>query len=140
MMNIFLILAGTFNALAAIMHLGCIYFGAPWYRFFGAGEEMARMAEKGSIKPTLITLVIVFVLVTWAVFAYSAAGLFVRLPLTQYVLMAISLIYAIRGLSGFFFIKNPMGRAPQFWFWSSCICLVGAVLHVLGLYQQWLYV
>ena len=137
MMNIFLILAGTFNAVAAILHVGCIYFGAPWYRFFGAGEEMARMAEKGSIKPTLITLVIVFVLAAWAAYAYSAAGLFALLPLTKFALIAISLIYAIRGIAGFFLMRKPMDRTPRFWFWSSSICILGAVLHLLGLHQQW---
>ncbi|KKK66980.1 hypothetical protein LCGC14_2958640, partial [marine sediment metagenome] len=48
-MNICLIVAGTLSAIAAILHLGCIYFGAPWYRFFGAGEQMAQLAEQGSI-------------------------------------------------------------------------------------------
>ena len=54
-MNIFLIIAGSLSAIAAILHLGCIYFGAPWYRFFGAGEQMAILAEQGSVQPTLIT-------------------------------------------------------------------------------------
>ncbi|MFT6266828.1 MAG: hypothetical protein ACJAWS_002992, partial [Oleiphilaceae bacterium] len=27
-MNVFLIVAGTLSAVAAILHLGCIYFGA----------------------------------------------------------------------------------------------------------------
>ena len=30
------------------VHVGCIVFGAPWYRFFGAGEKMAQMADAGN--------------------------------------------------------------------------------------------
>ena len=36
------------SAIAALAHLGCIIFGGDWYRFFGAGEQMARMAEAGN--------------------------------------------------------------------------------------------
>ncbi|WP_328590752.1 hypothetical protein [Cognaticolwellia mytili] len=36
------------SLLAAIMHLGCIYFGASWYRYLGASEQMAMMAEQDS--------------------------------------------------------------------------------------------
>jgi hypothetical protein len=35
--NFFLIAGGTMSAVAAALHLGCILFGASWYRFFGAG-------------------------------------------------------------------------------------------------------
>ena len=34
-MNILLVVAGALSALAALAHIGCIYFGAFWYRFFG---------------------------------------------------------------------------------------------------------
>ncbi|WP_353615513.1 hypothetical protein [Colwellia sp. PAMC 21821] len=44
-MNVMLVIAGFLSALAAAIHLGCIFFGASWYRFFGAGEHMAIMAE-----------------------------------------------------------------------------------------------
>ncbi len=45
MMNTFkkskaLITGAICSALAALAHLGCIIFGAQWYRYFGAGEEM----------------------------------------------------------------------------------------------------
>ena len=74
-MNLWLISAGLLSALAAILHLGCIYFGASWYRFFGAGEQMALMAERGSMQPAIITSGIVTVLGVWALYAFSAAGI-----------------------------------------------------------------
>ncbi|MGB4860371.1 MAG: hypothetical protein WBP11_13735 [Dokdonella sp.] len=45
--NHYLIAGGILSAIAALIHLGCIVFGAPWYRFFGAGERMAQMASAG---------------------------------------------------------------------------------------------
>jgi len=72
-MNIFLLIAGTLSAVAAILHLACIYFGAPWYRFFGAGEQMAVLAEQGSIQPTMITSSIVLVLSVWSLYTHDTS-------------------------------------------------------------------
>jgi hypothetical protein len=136
-MNIFLIVAGTLSAVVAILHLGCIYFGASWYRFFGAGEKMALLSEQGSIQPTLITSVIVLVLSIWSMYAFSAAGVIFKLPLIRLALVLIALIYLARGIVGFFLINAPMGRSPEFWVWSSAICLFFGIVHLIGLKQQW---
>lgn len=136
-MNGTLLFAGALSGLAGLLHLGCIYFGASWYRFFGAGENMAVLAEQGSLKPSLITLGIFCVLSVWAVYAFSGAGLLPRLPLVKSVLIIISFIYAIRGLVGFFLMFAPMGRSPEFWLYSSIVCCVFAIVHIIGLRQQW---
>ncbi len=136
-MNVFLIIAGILSATVAMLHIGCIYFGAPWYRFFGAGEQMAVLAERGSIQPTLITSGIVFVLSIWSLYAFSAAGIIFRLPLVRVALILITSIYLVRGIAGFFFVSSPMGRSPEFWLWSSSICLFFGIIHLIGLKQQW---
>ncbi|MEW6982448.1 hypothetical protein AAD001_07330 [Colwelliaceae bacterium 6471] len=136
-MNIFLIIAGTFSLVAALLHVGCIYFGAPWYRFFGAGEHMAQLAEQGSFQPTMITSAIVLVLSIWSLYAFSAAGIILRLPLLRIGLILITAIYLIRGVAGLFLMMSPMGRSPEFWLWSSIICLSIGVIHLIGLKQQW---
>lgn len=136
-MNFFLIVAGTLSAIAAILHLGCIYFGSSWYRFFGAGEQIALLSEQGSIQPTLITSGIVLVLSIWSMYAFSAAGVIFKLPLIRLALILITLIYLARGIAGFFLISSPMGRAPEFWVWSSIICLFFGIVHLIGLKQQW---
>ena len=136
-MNVFLIVAGTLNAIVAILHIGCIYYGAPWYRFFGAGEQMAVLAEQGSLQPTLITSGIVLVLSIWSLYAFSAAGIIFRLPLIRVPLILITLVYLVRGIAGFFFVNSPMGRSPEFWVWSSLICLCFGIIHLIGLKQQW---
>jgi len=136
-MNVLFVIAGGLSAIAALLHIGCIYFGAPWYRFFGAGEEMAILAEKGSIQPTLITSGIVLVLSIWSLYAFSAAGVIARLPLMRLALVLITSIYLLRGIAGFFLINSPMGRTPEFWVWSSLICLGFGLIHLIGLKQQW---
>jgi len=136
-MNYYLIAAGCLSALAALMHVGCIVFGAPWYRFFGAGEQMASMAEQGLIKPTIITSFIVVVLSIWSLYAFSAAGLIIRLPLLRFALIGITTVYIVRGVAGFYFVSSPMGRSPEFWVFSSVICLTIGVLHLIGLKQLW---
>ena len=136
-MNVMLIVAGTMSLIAAALHLGCIYFGASWYRLFGAGEHMALMAEQGSIKPTLITLSITLVLMTWSLYAFSAAGAIIKLPFIRVILMLITAIYIFRGVAGYFFMNNPLGRTPEFWIWSSSICLIIGLVHLIGLKQVW---
>tara|TARA_B110000196_G_scaffold285435_1_gene268525 strand:- start:444 stop:863 length:420 start_codon:yes stop_codon:yes gene_type:complete len=134
-MNVMLILAGTMSLIAAALHLGCIYFGASWYRLFGAGEHMALMAEQGSIKPTLITLSITLVLMTWSLYAFSAAGAIIKLPFIRVILMLITAIYIFRGVAGYFFMNTPLGRTPEFWIWSLSICLIIGLVHLIGLKQ-----
>ncbi|GHE87284.1 hypothetical protein [Thalassotalea profundi] len=138
-MNIFLISAGALSAIAAILHLACIYFGASWYRFLGAGEQMAQLAEQGSTKPAMITAGIFCVLSLWSLYAFSAAGIIVRLPFIKVVLLIITAIYLIRGVAGLFLMANPLGRTPEFWLWSSIICLVIGIVHLIGILQHWPY-
>ncbi len=135
--NKFLITAAILTFIAALLHLGCIYFGASWYRFFGAGEQMALLAEQGSWQPTLITLFITLVLTLWAAYALSAAGVIARLPLIKTALVIITSIYLFRGIAGFFLITNPMGRSAEFWLWSSIICLILGAFFLIGTKQVW---
>lgn len=136
-MNRFLLCGAALSALVAILHIGCIIFGAPWYRFFGAGEHMAILADKGSLQPTFITSFIVIVLFTWSFYALSGAGAIVKLPLLKWALCTITIIYLMRGITGFFLINNPLGRSPEFWLWSSVICLSFGIVHLIGLKQAW---
>ena len=135
--NIYLSIGAALSGLVAVLHIGCIYFGATWYRFMGAGERMATLAEKGRIQPTLITSFIVLVFTIWSFYALSGAGVISQLPLLRWVLSAITAIYLIRGVAGFFFYAKPLGRTPAFWLWSSAICLSLGLVHMMGLKQVW---
>ncbi|HTA65860.1 MAG TPA: hypothetical protein VK753_10185 [Xanthomonadaceae bacterium] len=135
--NSFLIAAAVLNALAALLHLGCIVFGAPWYRFFGAGERMAQMASAGSWYPAIITMLIATVLATWALYALSGAGAIPKLPLTRAILCAITAVYLLRGMAILPIAALHPGRSPAFWWWSSAICLGIGIVHLVGVRQSW---
>ena len=138
--NPWLILGGALSLAAALLHLAVILGGPDWYRFFGAGEGMARADERGSWTPALMTLGIAAVLTVWAAYAFAGAGLIRKLPLIRTALVAISAIYLVRGL----FILDPaLFRRPDltssFMFWSSLIVLVYGLAYAVGTWQAWPY-
>lgn len=99
---------------------------------------MAVMAERGSLRPTLITSGIAVVLLVWSTYAASAAGLVVTLPLLKPALVGIITVYLVRGVVGFFLVASPiMGNSSSFWFWSSLICSGFGMVHLAGLFQVW---
>ncbi|WP_269516169.1 hypothetical protein [Brevundimonas subvibrioides] len=135
--NPFLIAGGVLSAAASILHLAVIAGGPAWYRFFGAGEGIARMAERGSPYPTLMTIGIAGVLAVWSAYAFAGAGLIPRLPLMRTVLVLISTVYLLRGLVLVpAFIFNPGGVLP-FVLWSSLIVLVYGIAYGVGTWIAW---
>ncbi|NML44119.1 hypothetical protein HHL11_10190 [Ramlibacter sp. G-1-2-2] len=127
-----LIAGGTLTAVAAVAHLACIGIGARAYRFMGAGERMARAAEAGKVRPTLVTLAIAAVLFAWAIYAFSGAGVIGSLPLTAFVLPAVGAVYLARAI-GFPLLKPRFPEnSTAFWLWSSGICLVLGLLFAVG--------
>ena len=115
--NPWLIAGGVLSTAAALLHLAIIAGGPDWYRFFGAGERMARMAELGLLRPALITLGIAAILAVWAAYAFAGAGLIRRLPLMRTALLAITAIYLLRGL-----VLDPdCSRSGRHW-WTPSRC------------------
>ena len=135
--NKYLLAAAMCCLAAALAHLGCIVFGSDWYRFFGAGEQMARMAEQGLWYPTIVTSVIVLVLSVWALYALSGAGAIKRLPLTKLALILITSIFLLRAFSFVGLMPLFPENSLTFWLVSSGICLVIGSLFALGSWQQW---
>lgn len=145
--NLSLTIGAVSSAAAALLHVGCIVFGASWYRFFGAGEGMARLAEAGDWRPTVITTVIVAVLSVWALYALSGAGAIRTLPLLRIGLCAIAAVYSLRGVAGLLYAAFGAGfegahtggtrTDATFWWWSSAICLAFGIVHAVGLAQVW---
>ena len=138
MNNPLLVFGAILSGAAAPLHVGCIFLGARWYRFFGAGERMAQLADGGSWRPAFITSGIALVLAAWSLYALSGAGVIPRLPVVRLALCAITGIYLSRGLAGFAFaLFAPGHHAPAFWYWSSAICLTIGVVHLVGTWQVW---
>ena len=136
-LNRCLIVAAALSAIAGLVHLGCIVFGAPWYRFFGAGEGMARLAEAGHWYPTVFASVIAAVLFTWSLYALSGAGVIRRLPLLKLGLCLITAIYMVRGIGFAAIMPLFPGNSAVFWLTSSGICLAIGLVHFAGLRQVW---
>lgn len=130
-------LAGLLTILIALLHLGCILFGAEWYRFLGAGEKMAQLAEEGHSYPTIVTSVIVCILFVWSAYAFSGAGLIFKLPLLRVGLCLISFVLLARALGFYFIMPAFPDNSLTFWFISSGICLLLGSIYALGLKQRW---
>ena len=64
----------------------------------GGGEHIVRTIDAGNVKLDLLTLAIALMLLVGSAYAFSGAGVIGHLPLTKYVLMAVSAIYIARGV------------------------------------------
>ena len=135
MMNLFLIAGGVLSILAALLHIGIIIGGPNWYRFFGAGEKIAVMAEQKQWWPAIITSLIALVLFVWGLYAFSGAGLLSTLPLLKPILVVISCIYLMRGLvllPALFFFPE---KVNFFAVWSSVVSFLFGFCYAIGTYQ-----
>lgn len=130
-------IAGIFTGLIACIHIGCIIFGGDWYRFLGAGEQMAQMADNGHPYPTIVTSAISAVLLLWTSYAFSGAGLIIKLPLLRLGLILISVALLVRALGFYFIMPTFPGNSIMFWLVSSGICLFLGLTYAFGLKQRW---
>ena len=135
--NIPLAVGALLSAVAALLHLGIIAGGPAWYRFFGAGERFARAAADGRWYPTVVTLGIAAVLFLWSAYALAGAGVVVRLPLLKAALAGITAVYLVRGIAFAPLVLAKGGALTPFVVWSSMICFVYGVVHLVGLVQRW---
>ena len=131
-----LMVGGCLSLIAALLHIAVIIGGPEWYRFFGAGEDMARMAERGLWQPMLLTIGITVVLSIWALYAFAGATRVRRLPLMRTALVLISAIYLARGLLIIPFLIEPHTRTA-FNIWSSLIVLVFGLVYAIGTWLAW---
>jgi hypothetical protein len=128
---------GMLSAAAALLHIAVIAGGPEWYRFFGAGEEMARLAAQGSPKPALITLAIAALLAVWAAYAFAGAGLLRRLPLMRTALVVIAAVYLLRGLVIVPIAALRPDQLHGFTLWSSLIVLAYGIAYAVGTWRAW---
>ena len=135
--NRWLMTAGILSALAAGLHLAIIVGGPDWYRYFGAGERMARMAERGVPTPAIFAAAIAVVLTLWAAYAFSGAGLLRRLPLLRTGLVVISAIYLLRGLVLLPMLILKPEMVDGFALWSSLVVLAYGLVYAAGTWTAW---
>ncbi len=133
--NKLLVWASAASGIAALLHIACIGIGAEAYRFLGAGEQLAQMAEQGHWYPTAITLMISTVLIVFSVYAASGAGLLPKVPLLKFGLLSISCIYLFRAFGVVLLVPMFPENSLTFWLVTSSICLVIGLLYGLGAYK-----
>jgi putative oxidoreductase len=139
-----LLLGGLLTGAASLLHVAIIVGGPGWYRFFGAGERMARQAARGSPVPAVITAGIAAVLGVWMLYALSGAGVIRRLPFLRLALVLIAAVYLGRGALGIpvvLFASDPytneLKARMTFMVVSSAICIGLGLCYAAGAAQLW---
>jgi hypothetical protein len=142
--NRWLVYGGALTAAAALLHVGIILGGPEWYRFFGAGEQMARLAARGAIYPTIVTASIAAILGVWALYAFSGAGVIRRLPLLRLALTLIAAVFLARGILGVPLVMlvddpytNELKAKMTFMVVTSVICVVLGLCYAVGAARLW---
>lgn len=128
---------GWLSALASLLHIGCIIGGEDWYRFFGAGEKIAMAAASGELWPHVMTFGIAAMLAIWALYGFSGAGRFARLPLLRTGLVVISAIYLLRGFSLIPLHLWKPELTDAFTVWSSLIVMIYGIAYGVGTWKAW---
>ncbi|MEO5761281.1 MAG: hypothetical protein ABIR28_03125 [Vicinamibacteria bacterium] len=131
-----LIMGGGLSAIVALVHLGTVFIGGAAYRYLGAGERMARMADRGALSPIVITLGLTAMFAVWSACAFSGAGLLPPLPFLKASLLVIGSIYTLRGLVlipqiVLFATSGATAVAPRHLFFSAVSLTLG-VAYLLG--------
>ena len=127
-------LAAGLNFIGAALHLVVLWWGPDGYRFFGAGEQMAQMAERKNPWPAILTLLITAVLAVWGLYCLALDGYFPELPWTSQIVIVITAVYIVRGI--YPLLLSPfvaIFRTP-FMIWSSLICTGFGVVHLVGVW------
>jgi len=134
-----LLAGGVATGFASLTHVAIIIGGPDWYRFFGAGERMARQAALGSSYPALVTAGIASVLAVWALYGLSGAGVIPRLPFLRTALVLIAAVYLARGVLGIpvvLVVDDPYTRQLRakmtFMLVSSAICVGLGICYAIG--------
>jgi len=94
--NYSLVLGSSASFLISLLHIA-LTIHPKLYRYFNAAE-LAEIHEKGSPFTVLVTLGLVLMFILWGVYGLSGAGLLQPLPLLKASLIAIGVIYMLRGL------------------------------------------
>lgn len=130
---------GWMTSAASLLHVGIVLGGPAWYRFFGAGERMAHLAARGSLRPAVITLAIAAVLGVWALYALSGAGVVRRLPLPRVTLAAIAAVFLARGIFGIsvvLLVDDPYTQQLRarmtFMIVTSAVCVALGLCYAAG--------
>lgn len=124
----------------ALLHVVAIFFGEAGARFFTAPRFVLELIRTGSWLIVPVCLVIMAVLGTFGLYAWSAAGKMRRLPALRAGLVTVGVIFTLRGLA---LIPQSamMVRHPGFFAWQvpvfSAVAFGLGLAHLYGAARQW---
>lgn len=70
-------------------------------------------------------------------YVLSGAGVIRRLPFLRPTLCAVTSVYLLRAVAFAPLRTYFPGDSAAFWLWSSAICFVMGLVHLVGLRQAW---
>ena len=139
-----LLAGGVMTGVAALLHVAIIVGGPAWYRFFGAGERMARRAASGDPSAAILTACIAAVLGVWMLYALSGAGVIRPLPLLRPALVLIAAVYLGRGVLGIPLVMwtghsyaNELKERMTFMIVTSALCIALGLCYAAGAARLW---
>lgn len=138
--NLWLKLGGVLSFATALLHLAIIFIGASAYRYFGAGEDMAKATESGSMFPAVLTLFLVAIFAIWGFYALSGAGVIRRLPFLKIALILIGAVYTLRGVAVFqqsFQLATGSAEVAPRQVVFSLVSLVIGLAYLVGTIMNW---
>jgi hypothetical protein len=133
----YLYAGGLISALISVLHV-LFALRPALYRYVSAGREspLAEMAVRGSTPTTIATVALALLFAVWAAYAFSGAGVVGALPALRFGLIAIAVIYILRGL----FIPTEVNmvlhqEAPLRFVVFSTISLAAGLLYLIGFFR-----
>ncbi len=124
----------------ALVHVACIFAGEATARFFTAPRYVLELIRSGSLLIIPIVLFIVAALGTFGLYAWSAAGRMRRLPLLRTGLVAVGVLFTLRGLALIPQVATML-RYPGVFPWQvpvfSLVSLALGLAHLAGARQRW---
>jgi hypothetical protein len=134
-----LTLAGLGNVAAALVHIVGWMMGPEAIAFLGAPPYIVQSVEDGTLEAPLTLSVIVAVLLVFAAYAFSGAGLLPRLPFLRIVLSFIALLFILRGLIIFVQLRSAELSVTfdVVHLGLSAIVLVLGLLYAIGAWRLW---
>ncbi len=97
--RLWLLVAGFGSTAGALLHVVVVISGrADWYYYFEAPPWVVQSVRDGTWVGPVSGLIIAALMQAAGLFAFSAAGVTVRLPLLKSALVALSVIGILRGL------------------------------------------
>ncbi|MGS0536848.1 hypothetical protein [Pseudoalteromonas sp. SaAl2] len=131
-----LISAGAIAFAAAVWHLLCIGGGPSWYAFARAPHALIESAQQGTYLAPVATIIVAGLMFTCSAYAFCAAGLIRKMPLTTAALSIIALICVARAL-----IAVPLLiRSTELDIWqlvASSVWLYAGICFLIGAKPYW---